>query len=103
MPTLIFDEIDANIGGEAASAVGRKLRKISRQKQVLCITHLPHIARLGDIHLCVSKHSPDKNTTFTRVGALSREDRERELARMLSGDTVSALTLEHARELLNQE
>jgi len=79
---LIFDEVDAGVGGVAAVRVGEKLRKLARREQVICITHLPQIARLADRHFAVEKEVSG-GKTFTRVRELSPEERERELRRML--------------------
>lgn len=98
--TLIFDEVDAGIGGEAASAVGRKLKKVAQGLQVLCITHLPQVAAYGDSHYRVEKMI-DSGRTFTAMVELNDETRVREMARMLGGDQVTQRTLEHAREMLS--
>lgn len=97
--TLVFDEVDAGIGGEAADAVGDRLRQLARQSQVICITHLPQIAARGDHHLHISKIVAGGRTR-TRVQALSGRDREAELARMMAGQQVSEQVLASARELL---
>jgi DNA repair protein RecN (Recombination protein N) len=97
--TVIFDEIDAGIGGEAAEAVARKIDELAGHHQVFCITHLPQIAAYADAHFLVEKQV-DANRTFTTIRALSRDERVRELARMLGGDNPSEQTLLFARELL---
>ncbi len=97
--TLVFDEVDAGIGGEAADAVGERLRQLARRSQVICITHLPQIAARGDHHLHISKEVTGGRTR-TRVRALAGADREAELARMMAGQQVSAQMLASARELL---
>lgn len=97
--TLVFDEIDVGIGGEVAGAVGRKLKALAKTKQVLCITHLQQIAALADHHLLVSKEK-EKNRMVTRIKPLSPKERVPEIARMLSGEKPTALTLEHAEEML---
>jgi DNA repair protein RecN (Recombination protein N) len=97
--TVIFDEIDAGIGGEAAEAVARKIDELAGHHQVFCITHLPQIAAYADAHFLVEKQV-DANRTFTTIRVLSREERVRELARMLGGDNPSEQTLLFARELL---
>jgi DNA repair protein RecN (Recombination protein N) len=97
--TLIFDEVDAGIGGAAADAVGARLQELGRRFQVLCITHLPQIASRGDHHLHISKQVKGGRTTTT-VARLSGADREMELARMIAGDRVSEQVLASARELL---
>jgi DNA repair protein RecN (Recombination protein N) len=98
-PTLIFDEVDAGIGGSMADVVGRKLLAVGRTRQVLCVTHLPQIACFGDAHLRVTKQSRDHHTE-TRVELLEGETRTHELARMLGGPARSATGVQHAIELL---
>ena len=98
--TVIFDEIDAGIGGEAAEAVARKIDELAGHHQVFCITHLPQIAAYADAHFLVEKQV-DANRTFTTIRVLSRDERVRELARMLGGDNPSEQTLLFARELLH--
>jgi len=98
-PTVIFDEVDAGIGGGMGEVVGRKLWAASRRHQVLCVTHLPQIACFGDQHLLVQKRSL-ADRTETTVQALSAEERPREVARMLGGPSRSATALDHANELL---
>ena len=100
VPLLVFDEIDANVGGEVAVQVGRKMRALSATHQVLCITHLPQVAAAAARQFAVGKNYDGKRTT-TEVTLLSPEERERELARMLGGsDSGSALA--HARSLLGK-
>ncbi|QBG46506.1 DNA repair protein RecN [Verrucomicrobia bacterium S94] len=101
IPVLVFDEIDANIGGEIGGAVGRKLAEVARHHQLLCITHLPQVAACGDRHLAVSKKVED-GRTFTEVELLDDETRPEELARMLGGKDSTNVTLQHAREMLEQ-
>ncbi|MFA5353009.1 MAG: DNA repair protein RecN [Thermodesulfovibrionales bacterium] len=96
--TLVFDEVDAGIGGVAASSVGKRLKEISGHYQVFCITHLPQIASLADRHLKVEK-GLDRERVQVSVSALEGEERMKELARMLSGRVTEA-SLIHARELL---
>lgn len=98
--TLIFDEVDAGIGGIAASAVGEKLRRAAEQAQVLCITHLPQVAAFAGRHYRVEKQVAD-GRTFTGVRLLDGEERVEEMARMLGGATVTERTREHARELIS--
>ncbi len=97
--TVIFDEIDAGIGGEAAEAVARKIDELASHHQVFCITHLPQIAAYADAHFLVEKQV-DANRTFTTIRALSHEERINELARMLGGDHPSEQTLIFAQELV---
>ncbi len=99
IPTLIFDEIDAGVGGRAAQAVARKLAGIAGSYQVLCVTHLPQIACQADAHFAIAKEVAEERTR-TQVTLLGFGERVSELARMLSGDGQSAITREHARELL---
>lgn len=96
--TVVFDEVDAGIGGRVADVVGRRIAHIARQTQVLCITHLPQIAAYGDHHLLITKTETDDHT---RIGVrpLSGDDRIQELARMLGGETITATTRRHAGEL----
>ena len=97
-PTLVFDEVDAGIGGRSADPVGRSLWRLGRDHQVLCVTHLAQVAAHADAHLHISKHSAD-GRTVTRIRALDSDERVTELATMLAGDTTST-ALEAARELL---
>jgi DNA repair protein RecN (Recombination protein N) len=99
VPTLVFDEIDAGIGGRVAVQVGDKLRDVANHHQVFVITHLPQIASRASHHLLVEK-SEREGTTLTRVSELQGEERVRELARMLGGDPDSGVSLQHAREML---
>jgi DNA repair protein RecN (Recombination protein N) len=98
--TLVFDEVDAGIGGVAATAVGEKLRGVARGRQVLCITHLPQVAAFADRHYRVEKRQ-DGGRTITTLTLLEGEERAREMARMLGGAQVTDRTLEHARELIH--
>jgi DNA repair protein RecN (Recombination protein N) len=97
--TLIFDEVDAGIGGEAASAVGKKIRSLGKDLQVLCVTHLPQVAAFADQHYKVMKEEYENRTTV-RLNLLNFEERVAEMARMLGGSQVSQQTLVHARELI---
>jgi DNA repair protein RecN (Recombination protein N) len=96
--SLIFDEIDAGIGGRAADQIGERLQRLSRHVQVLCVTHLPQVAAYGDHHFQVRKRTRD-NRTITIVEELRDQDRIRELARMISGSEVTDTALRHAKEL----
>ncbi|MBV6504336.1 MAG: DNA repair protein RecN [Fimbriimonadales bacterium] len=98
VPTLVFDEVDAGLGGETAALVGRKLADLGRRHQVIVITHLPQIACLADAHYLVEK-APEGKRTVGRVRLLGPEDRVKEIARMLSGE-VGETSLAHAREML---
>jgi DNA repair protein RecN (Recombination protein N) len=100
--TVIFDEIDAGIGGEAAEAVARKIAELAGHHQVFCITHLPQIAAHADAHFLVEK-MVDNNRTHTTIRCLDREERVAELARMLGGDNPTEQTLGLARELVERK
>lgn len=99
-PVFVFDEIDAGIGGRAALAVGQRLARLARHAQVIVVTHLPQVAAHAGTHLQIVKSSHDGATSFT-VEVLEREERIRELARMLSGDDASDVALAHAEQLLD--
>jgi DNA repair protein RecN (Recombination protein N) len=101
VPTLIFDEVDAGIGGRVALQVGETLRRVAGDHQVLAITHLPQIASRAHVHLSVTKEERDGRSA-TAVHALEPGERVREIARMLGGDPESAVSLDHARELLER-
>ena len=98
--TLVFDEVDAGIGGRTASALSHKLQAVSRSHQVLCVTHLPQIAAVASRHFYVSKLE-EGGRTQVRVDQLSEEERVPELARMLAGSQATATTLAQAKELLD--
>ena len=102
IPVLVFDEIDANIGGEIGGAVGRKLAQVAGNHQLLCITHLPQVAACGNTHLAVAKRV-DEGRTFTEVNLLDEETRPLELARMLGGSETGEVSLEHAKAMLGQQ
>ena len=97
--TLVFDEVDAGIGGEAAVAVAQALSQLGKRHQVLVVTHLPQVAAAGHAHIQVSK-SVRSGKTFAQAATLDLEERIAEIARMLSGGVAEATALEHARELL---
>lgn len=101
IPVLVFDEIDANVGGEMGAAIGRKLRKVAQCRQVLCITHLPQVAVCGTDQYVVIKQV-EKGRTFTNITKLDQEARVNEIARMLSGNNPSKTTLQHAKEMLEE-
>ncbi len=101
IPILIFDEVDAGVGGAVAEAVGRRLKSIARRRQVFCITHLHQIAMLADGHYRVEKIS-QKGRFLARTHRLDRDERVREIARMMGGREITALTLQHAQELLSK-
>ncbi len=100
-PTLIFDEVDAGIGGAVAETVGKLLHQLGQSHQILCVTHLPQVAAQGNHHLKVSK-SQTGEKTVSQVRILGRPERVEEVARMLGGTTITDTTRRHARELLEQ-
>ncbi len=99
--TVIFDEVDAGIGGEAAEAVARKIKELSTHHQVFCITHLPQIAARGDSHFLVQK-GVEKGRTQSAIHRLTQEQRVAEVSRMLAGESVSDQTRAWAKELLEK-
>jgi len=99
VPTFVFDEVDAGVGGRAAVEVGRRLARLARTAQVLVVTHLPQVAAFADRHVVVEKAS-DGSVTTSGLTVLAEADRERELSRMLAGVDDSDSALAHARELL---
>jgi len=99
--TLIFDEVDAGIGGGIAEIVGRKLKEISRRHQVFCITHLPQIACFADTHYKITKRESG-GKTYVEVKRLSDGERLEEIARMLGGLKITGKTIDHAREMLKE-
>jgi DNA repair protein RecN (Recombination protein N) len=98
-PTLIFDEVDSGIGGGVAEVVGRLLRKLGQDRQVLCVTHLPQVASQANQHFQVSKRN-NGGKTLSSIDALDSNARVEEIARMLGGLEITATTRSHARELL---
>jgi len=101
VPTLIFDEADAGVGGAVADAVGELMRSLGGERQVLCVTHLPQVAAKAHRQLRVSKEMVD-GRAVSRIAALERGERIEEIARMLGGIDITATTRKHARELLAQ-
>ena len=99
IPTLIFDEVDTGVSGRAAQKVAEKLRSVAKDKQVLCVTHLPQLAALASTHLLISKQERD-GRTYTSVLPLDRKGRTYELARMIGGTTITETTLKSAEEML---
>jgi DNA repair protein RecN (Recombination protein N) len=97
--TLVFDEVDAGVGGSAAEAVGRRLKKLSGANQVICVTHLPQIAGFADHHYFVEKHS-EHGRTVASIEELASDARTREIGRMLSGERITQEALRHAEQLL---
>ena len=99
-PTLIFDEVDSGIGGGVAEVVGRLLKRLGQDRQVLCVTHLPQVASQAAQHFQVSKGTIADGRTVSRILALPASERVEEIARMLGGLEITATTRKHARELL---
>ena len=97
--TLIFDEVDTGVSGRAAQKVAEKLRSVARNKQVLCVTHLPQLAALANTHLLIAKAERD-GRTYTTVTPLDIEGRKRELARIIGGTNITETTLKSAEEML---
>jgi DNA repair protein RecN (Recombination protein N) len=100
MPTMIFDEVDAGVGGQAAVELGRRLRRLSEKTQVIVVTHLPQVAAFANHQIKVAKEISGE-ITKSSVSLLEPQERRRELARMLSGNPDSEVALQHAEELLN--
>jgi DNA repair protein RecN (Recombination protein N) len=101
IPTVVFDEVDAGIGGAVAEEVGKKLKRVAAKRQVFCITHLPQIACMADSHYGVSK-SVKKDRTTTEVCLLDERERVDEIARMLGGKTITDATIRHAEEMIER-
>ena len=99
VPTLIFDEVDTGVSGRAAQKVAQKLRSVATGKQVLCVTHLPQIAAMGQTHMLIAKEERD-GRTYTSVTPLDREGRKLELARIIGGAQITDTTLKSAEEML---
>jgi len=97
VPVLVFDEVDANVGGETAHAVGDKMRQIAKNRQVLCITHLPQVAAPASAHYVATKQVKG-NRTISEIALLDKPERVSELARMLGGKTEAAR--QHAQAML---
>jgi len=100
IPVLVFDEIDANVGGEMGTAVGAKLATVAGTHQVLCITHLPQVAVQGASHYVVSK-GVEEGRTRTNIAPITGQERIEEVARMLGGRDLTSVTLKHAEEMLS--
>ena len=98
--TIVFDEVDAGIGGGVAEVVGKKLAALAKHHQIICITHLPQIAKFANQHFSISKHVSDGRTK-TFIKRLSGEERIKEIARMLGGEKITQATMDHAREMLD--
>jgi DNA repair protein RecN (Recombination protein N) len=101
VPTLIFDEADAGVGGAVAELIGQLMRELGAARQVLCVTHLPQVAALANEHYLVSKTS-DKNGVQSQIELLNKKDRVEEIARMLGGIEVTLTTRKHAQELIRR-
>ena len=99
--TLIFDEVDSGVGGAVAETVGRLMKQLGKDRQVMAVTHLPQVASCADQHLVVAKQT-DKGQTMSTVQAVNGEQRVAEIARMLGGERLSGTTLAHAKEMLGQ-
>ena len=99
-PTLIFDEVDSGIGGAVAEVVGRLLKRLGQERQVLCVTHLPQVASQANQHFQVSKAGGEGGRTVSQIAPLDAKGRVEEIARMLGGVEITATTRKHARELL---
>ncbi len=97
--TLVFDEVDAGVGGGAAEGIGRRLRKLAAANQVLCVTHLPQIASFADHHYRVGKQE-SRGRTIAVVEELDLTDRTHEIGRMLSGQKLTPEALKHAEQLI---
>jgi DNA repair protein RecN (Recombination protein N) len=98
--TYLFDEVDAGVSGQTAEKVGKKLKSISKGQQVICVTHLAQVAAYGDTHFLIEKSVSKKNGTQMQVLALKKDDREKEIARLISGEKITKTSLDHAKELL---
>jgi DNA repair protein RecN (Recombination protein N) len=98
----VFDEVDAGIGGAVAEAVGRALGGVARERQVICVTHLPQVAAFADRHFRVEKRVAGGRTSVAVEPLEAPEERRAEVARMLAGQTVTASALEHASSLIAQ-
>jgi len=96
---VVFDEIDAGIGGRVAESVGLKLKELAKTQQVLCVTHQPQIASLADRHLLVEK-AMAKNRTEVHVKQLDENEKIEEIARMLAGEKITETARQHAREMI---
>ncbi|NLJ41679.1 MAG: DNA repair protein RecN [Clostridiales bacterium] len=101
IPTLIFDEIDVGISGQIAHVIGQKMSRISRSRQIICVTHLPQIAVMADSHYKILKQY-DKNRTRTTVLKLNNEQRHEEIAKLTDGKDISDISLEHSHELIRR-
>jgi DNA repair protein RecN (Recombination protein N) len=99
IPTLVFDEVDVGIGGGTAQIVGRLLKSLGKNGQIICVTHLPQVASQGDNHFFISKRT-EKGQVKSSIDLLAPHERTEEIARMLGGVTITSQTLAHAQEML---
>jgi DNA repair protein RecN (Recombination protein N) len=97
--TYLFDEVDTGVSGQTAEKVGRKLKAISKGQQLICVTHLPQVASFADQHFLIEKGSA-KGTTRMTVTELNKDERVKEIARLISGEKISQTSMEHARQLI---
>jgi DNA repair protein RecN (Recombination protein N) len=97
--TCLFDEVDTGVSGQTAEKVGRKLKSIAKGQQVICVTHLPQVAAHGDVHFLIQKSQNGKSYKTTVIG-LKKEDRVKEIARLISGEKITQTSLAHAKQLL---
>ena len=100
VPSMVFDEIDTGIGGRTAQMVAERIALVAAYKQVLCITHLPQIACMADIHLYIAKESAGENT-ITKIRPLTERERISEIARMASGADITTASLDNAKEMVS--
>lgn len=98
--TYLFDEVDTGVSGVTAEKVGKKLKSISKGQQVICVTHLAQVAAYGDTHFLIEKNVSKKSGTQMQVVALKKDEREKEIARLISGEKITKTSLDHAKELL---
>ena len=104
IPTLIFDEVDAGIGGGVAEMVGALLKQLGSAHQIVCVTHLPQVASMGDHHWLITKINDTKHTQgiSSHIHVLNPQERVEEIARMLGGTTITSITRQHAAEMLQK-
>ena len=101
VPVLVFDEIDTGISGRIARVVGKNLKEVSEKHQIICITHLPQIASMGDAHYCVEKEV-HYDRSRTKIYLLKGKERVTEIAKLIGGEKITESATQSARELLNQ-
>ena len=102
MGLYVFDEVDAGVGGAVAETVGRLMKQLGRDRQVLAVTHLPQVASCADHHLVVAKQLK-AGTTLSTLGSVQGEQRVAEIARMLGGERLGGTTMAHAKEMLESK